>query len=95
MIKFENYEVVGWKRAIRGLQAKGYRRTKNGRYEAFCSDHCDTIYLGTHDTVSEAENAVLEYRFSDYANGEENESEAYKKCNTAYDFVFNSIGFEK
>ena len=38
---------------------------------------------------------VLEYRFSDYANGEENESEAYKKCNTAYDFVFNSIGFEK
>ena len=68
MIELENVEIMGWEHAIRGLQAKGYRRTKNGRYEAFCSDHCDTIYLGTHDTVSEAENAVLEYRFSRFAS---------------------------
>ena len=62
MIKIEKTEVVGWEAAIRGMPAKGYRLTKNGRYEAFCSDHCDSIYLGTYDTVYEAEEAVFDYR---------------------------------
>lgn len=62
MLKIEHTEVVGWEAAIRGMPAKGYRRTKNGKYEAFCSDHCDYIYLGTYDTVAEAEYAVFTYR---------------------------------
>lgn len=62
MIKFENTEVMGWEHAIRRMPAKGYRKTKNGRYEAFCSDRCDSIFLGTHDTVAEAEEAVFNYR---------------------------------
>lgn len=62
MIKIENTEVVGWEAAIRGMPAKGYRRTKNGKYEAFCSDHCDSIYLGTYDTACEAKETVIGYR---------------------------------
>ena len=38
MIKIENTEVFGWDAAIRGMKAKGYRRTKNGKYECFVSD---------------------------------------------------------
>lgn len=41
---------------------KGYRRTKNGRYEAYISDHCRYINLGTHDTECEAKNAVSLYK---------------------------------
>lgn len=62
MLRIENTEVMGWEHAIRGMPAKGYRRTKNGKYEAFCSDHCDYIYLGTYDAVVEAEHAVFMYR---------------------------------
>lgn len=29
MIKFENTEVMGWEAAIRGITAKGYRKTTN------------------------------------------------------------------
>lgn len=62
MIKFEHTEVVGWEAAIRCMRAKGYRKTKTGRFEAFCSERGETIYLGTHDTVEEAEEAVFQYR---------------------------------
>ena len=50
MIKIENVEVMGWEAAIRGMPAKGYRKTKNGKYEAFVSNHSKTINLGTHET---------------------------------------------
>ena len=62
MLKIENFEVMGWEHAIRCSPAKGYRKTKNGKYEAFCTDHQVSIYLGTYPTVSEAENAVFEYK---------------------------------
>lgn len=47
MIKFENSEIMGWEAAIRGITAKGYRKTTNGKYEAFVSNHSKSIYLGT------------------------------------------------
>ena len=51
-----------WKDAIRGMPAKGYRKTKNGRYEVFTSNHSKTVNLGTYDTVDEARNALFDYR---------------------------------
>lgn len=38
---------------------------------------------------------ALEYSFSDYANGENIDKDSYKKCDTAYDYVFKSINFEE
>ena len=35
-------------RANKG-RGKGYRRTKNGRYEAYASEHCHFVSLGTYD----------------------------------------------
>lgn len=51
-----------WISAIENLTANGYRRTKQGKFEAFCSDHGNYIYLGTYDTVAEAEEATFNYR---------------------------------
>lgn len=51
-----------WKDAIRGMPAKGYRKTKNGRYEVFASNRSKTVNLGTYDTVDEARNALFNYR---------------------------------
>ena len=62
MIKLENTEVVGWEHAIRDIPSRSYRRTKNGRYEAYCSDHSHSIFLGTYDTPEEAEEASYIYR---------------------------------
>lgn len=62
MIKIENVEVYGWEAAIRGMRAKGYRRTKNGKYECFVSDKQDTIMLGTYETEQEAIEAVFNFR---------------------------------
>ena len=45
---------------------KGYRRTKNGRYEAYISDRCRYTNLGTHDTECEAKNAVSLYKEKQY-----------------------------
>lgn len=39
MKKIENVEVMGWEAAIRGMPAKGYRKTKSGKFECFVSDH--------------------------------------------------------
>ena len=65
----------------------------NGAYAALGEDWQDSKRVEFDENMLEISHSIG--RFSDYANGEENESEAYKKCNTAYDFVFNSIGFEK
>ena len=34
-IKIENIEIFGWKPAIRGMKAKGYRKTKNNKYDEY------------------------------------------------------------
>lgn len=61
MIKVENIDVYGFETAIRGMPAKGYRKTKTG-YETFVSVHSKTISLGTYKTEKEAIEAVFQYR---------------------------------
>ncbi len=69
MIDISCVETRGWEAAIRGMRAKGYRRTKNGRYEAFTSNHCKTVGLGTYNTIEEAREAVFEYRMNRFISG--------------------------
>lgn len=64
-------EAFDWKCAIRSMPAKGYRQTKNGRYEAFVSDHSKSIFLGTYDTSEEAKKAVFNYRVDRFISGVE------------------------
>lgn len=64
-------ETFDWKCAIRSMPAKGYRQTKNGRYEAFVSDHSKSIFLGTYDTSEEAKKAVFNYRVDRFISGVE------------------------
>lgn len=58
----EDINVVGWRDAIRDISALNYRRTKNDRFEAFCSDRGRMVYLGKYDTPEEAENVAYNYR---------------------------------
>ena len=62
---------MSWKDALRGISAKGYRQTKNGRYETFISNHCKTISLGTYDTIDVAKEALFNYRVARLTNGVE------------------------
>ena len=48
---------------LRDGSARGYRQLKNGRFEAFCSDHGSYMYLGTCDTPEEAEASGCAYRY--------------------------------
>ena len=59
---------MSWKDALRGISAKGYRQTKNGRYETFISNHCKTISLGTYDTIDNAKEALFNYRVERLTN---------------------------
>ena len=59
---------MSWKDALRGISAKGYRQTKNGRYETFISNHCKTISLGTYDTIDDAKEALFNYRVARLTN---------------------------
>ena len=59
------------KDALRCISAKGYRQTKNGRYETFISNHCKTISLGTYDTIDDAKEALFNYRVARLTNGVE------------------------
>ena len=43
-------------------RGKCYRITKNGKYEAFISDRCKTISLGTYDNENNAIFAIEKYR---------------------------------
>ena len=43
-------------------RGKCYRKTKNGRYEAYVSDHYRFIYLGTYDNKNDAIIAVEQYK---------------------------------
>ena len=65
----ENREITNWKRAIRDTKSKGYRKTKNGRYEAFSSNHSKYVYLGTYTTSEEAKSAVFDYKANRLASG--------------------------
>ena len=68
MIKIENVEVVGWEHAIRGMRAKGYRKTKTG-FETFLSVNGKSISLGTYKTEIEAKSAVYKFRINRFVNG--------------------------
>lgn len=47
------YSDMDWVEALRRITGKGYRKTKNGRYETFASVQSKTISLGTYDTIAE------------------------------------------
>ena len=68
MIKIENVEVFGWGAAIRGMRAKGYRKTKTG-FETFLSVNGKSISLGTYKTEIEAKSAVYKFRINRFVNG--------------------------
>lgn len=70
MKKIENVEVMGWEAAIRGMPAKGYRKTKGGKFECFVSEHSKNISLGTYGTEELAKQAVFEYRIARFKNVE-------------------------
>lgn len=38
---------------------------------------------------------TIDYNFSDYANGENEDSYGYKTCVEAFEYVYNSVGFKK
>ena len=62
MLEIENVEVVGWEHAIRGMNAKGYRRTKNGKYECFVSVNQKKVSVGTVETEGDAIETVFNFR---------------------------------
>ena len=43
-------------------RGKCYRKTKSGKYEAYVSDHCKFISLGTYDNENDAIIAVEQYK---------------------------------
>ena len=43
-------------------RGKCYRKTKNGRYEAYVSEHCIFISLGTYDNENDAAEVVERYK---------------------------------
>ncbi len=60
---------IDWLYALRLIRGKGYRRTANGNYETFVSDHCRTVNLGTYQTIQDAQDAVFDFRVSRLING--------------------------
>lgn len=69
MIEIEDDKVIGWEYAIRGKKAKGYRKTRNNKYECFTSVHQHRISLGTKNTEEEAIETVYQYRARRFMNG--------------------------
>ena len=63
--------MIGWEDALRSISSKGYRQTKNGRYETFISNHCKTISLGTYNTIDDAKEALFNYRVARLINAVE------------------------
>lgn len=43
-------------------KGKCYRKTNNGRYEAYISEHCKFISLGTYDNENDAIDAARQYK---------------------------------
>lgn len=71
MIKIENVDTYGWESAIRGIKAKGYRKTKTG-FETFLSVKGKSVSLGTYKTETEAKSAVYKFRVKRFVNGVRN-----------------------
>lgn len=69
MIKIDKVEVVGLEHAIRGMRAKGYRKTKNGNFECFVSVRQKKISLGTYSTENEAKEVVFKHRVQRFIDG--------------------------
>lgn len=93
MIKIENVVLPSpaqWDVAIRNSQRVSCRRTRGGRFEAFCSDHSKYVYLGTHNTASDAQEAALSYRLNRFREGVERYG-----LNPSYGVVFmnNYVAF--
>ena len=71
MIDIFNYEDdLDWVDALRLSTGRGYRNTRTG-YEAFVSDRCKTINLGTYHTIYDAKQAVFDYRAERLVRGVE------------------------
>ena len=68
MIKIDNVDVFGFESAVRGMRAKGYRKTKTG-FETFLSVNGKSISLGTYKTEIEAKSAVYKFRINRFVNG--------------------------
>ena len=100
MIKIENTEVFGWKAAIRGMKAKGYRKTANNKYECYVSEHRKFISLGTYNTESEAKEVVFSHRINRFINGVNKYNLNPRNCKIIYDryavfsngMIFNLFG---
>lgn len=67
-MKFENTEVFNFEGALRGMR-KGYRKTKNCKYETFVNKDGKTISLGTYDTEEKAQQRVF-YFYKDRIESE-------------------------
>ena len=68
MIKIENVEEYGWQQAIKSLKAKGYSKTKSGKYVCFDKHHGKSINLGTKDTEEEAKEVVYQNNINKFIN---------------------------
>ena len=68
MIKIERVQVTGFEHAIRGMSAKGYRKTKTG-YETFVSVKQRKIGLGTYKTEQEAIQIIHKHRIKRFLDG--------------------------
>lgn len=68
MIEIANVEEYGWQQAIKSLKVKGYRQTKNGKYECFDKHHGKSMHLGTKDTEEEAKEAVYQNNINKFIN---------------------------
>ena len=74
MIKIENVvlpSIQQWEAVIRNSQRMSYRQTSNGRFEAFCSNRGKYIYLGTYDTVLDAQETAIRYRLNRFRSNVE------------------------
>ena len=96
MLKIENVEVFGFESAIRGMRAKGYRKTKTG-FETFLSVNGKSISLGTYKTEIEAKSAVYKFRINRFVNGVRkynlNEKQFKSKCinaNLEFKYVYSN-----
>lgn len=55
-----------YKKAIFNINAKGYRKTNNGKYETFVSVSGVSKSLGTYTTETQAKNTVMKFRMNNF-----------------------------
>lgn len=54
--------------AIKNIKAKGYRKSRNGKYETFVSKNGRYLNLGTYNTKTEASEVIFKYRIDNFIN---------------------------